>query len=252
MNFFMSLVSFVILTIYGLIFNRKIISIKLEKDAFKYFLLATFLWIIADLSAIYGLKLSSSVNYSILSRLTVFVTYFTAVLFFKETLTKNKILAVVLSLLGSFFVVYNFKSTVVLNPGDILILGFSIFVSLSGLFRQKISKNISSIHLTYLMFGLSTLTLGLITFLLEPINKFIIPPFIVLISILGLLGFNLVNYAIKQSGASFFSVVSSLLPVFTAIFTFFILGITPSINQLIGGIIIIVSIYIFQKKYASH
>jgi len=94
MNFLMSLTSFILLTIYGLIFNKKIISFKLNKNVFKYFLLATFLWIIADLSAIFGLKLSSSVNYSILSRLTVFATYFMAVLFFKESFFINKVFAV--------------------------------------------------------------------------------------------------------------------------------------------------------------
>ena len=248
MNFLMSLTSFILLTIYGLIFNKKIISFKLNKNVFKYFLLATFLWIIADLSAIFGLKLSSSVNYSILSRLTVFATYFMAVFFFKESFFINKVFAVFLSLLGGFLLVYNFKSSIIINPGDLLFLSFAIFVSLSGLFRQKITKYLNPIHLTYLMFGLSTLTLGILTFFLAPLQKFVIPQFIIVISILGLLGFNLVNYAISKGGASFFSVVSSLLPLFTAIFAFLILGTLPLINQLIGGAIIIISIYIFQKK----
>ena len=98
------------------------------------------------------------------------------------------------------------------------------------------------------MFCLSTLILGLLTFFLDPLKELVIPQFIIAISIFGLLGFNLVNYAIQKAGASFFSVVSSLLPLFTAVFTFFILGTLPTFNQLIGGLIIIFSIYIFQKK----
>jgi drug/metabolite transporter (DMT)-like permease len=252
MNFFMSLSSFTLLTIYGMIFNKKIFSLKLERSTIKFFLLATFLWIAADISAIYGLKLSSSVNYSILSRTTVFFTYFIAVMFFNESFYVNKVISIFLTLIGSFLVVYNFKSSININTGDLLFLGFAVFNSFSGLFRQKIPKNLSAIHLTYLMFGLSTFTLGGLTFFLAPLKVFIIPQIIILISILGLFGFTLVNYSIQKGGASFFSVVSSLLPLFTAIFSFFILKSIPSMNQYIGGLIIIISIYIFQKKYASH
>ncbi|KKP67176.1 MAG: hypothetical protein UR68_C0013G0046 [Candidatus Roizmanbacteria bacterium GW2011_GWA2_35_19] len=248
MNFLMNLTSFILLTIYGLIFNKKIFSFKLVRPVLRPYLIATVLWIAADLFAIFGLKMSSSVNYSILSRTTVFFTYFMAILFFEEVYFFNKVVSIFLSLIGSFLVVYNFKTAIAVNPGDLFFLGFAIFISLSGLFRPKIFKQISPIHLTYLMFCLSTLILGLLTFFLDPLKELVIPQFIIAISIFGLLGFNLVNYAIQKAGASFFSVVSSLLPLFTAVFTFFILGTLPTFNQLIGGLIIIFSIYIFQKK----
>lgn len=248
MNFLMSFTSLTLLTVYGLLFNKTIFSFKLVKPVFKPYLIATFLWIVADLFAIFGLKLSSSINYSILSRTTVFFTYFMAVLFFNETYVLNKVASIFLSLIGGFLVVYNFKTTIAINPGDLLFLGFAIFISLSGLFRSKIFKQISPIHLTYLMFCLSTIVLGTLTFFVAPLKTFAIPQIVIIISILGLLGFNLVNFAIQKAGASFFSVVSSLLPLFVALFSYFILDSLPSINQLIGGLIIIISIYIFQKK----
>ncbi len=109
MNFFMSLVSFILLTIYGYFFNKKIFSFKLIKPVFKPYLIATLLWIAADLFAIFGLKLSSSVNYSILSRTTVFFTYLMAILFFREKYFFNKIISIILSLIGSFLIVYNYN-----------------------------------------------------------------------------------------------------------------------------------------------
>src|SRR3989339_463365 len=162
MNFLMNLTSFILLTIYGLIFNKKIFSFKLVRPVLRPYLIATVLWIAADLFAIFGLKMSSSVNYSILSRTTVFFTYFMAILFFEEVYFFNKVVSIFLSLIGSFLVVYNFKTAIAVNPGDLFFLGFAIFISLSGLFRPKIFKQISPIHLTYLMFCLSTLILGLL------------------------------------------------------------------------------------------
>lgn len=252
MNFLMSLTSFVLLSIYGLFFNKKIFQFRLIKPVFKPYLVATVLWITADLLAIYGLKMSNSVNYSILSRTTVFFTYFLAILFFKEKFYFNKVVSVFLSFIGSFLIVYNFKNSVVINYGDLFFIGFSLFVSLSGLFRPKVLIKITAIHLTFIIFFLSAIILGLLTVLLDPFRNFIIPIPIIFISIFGLLGFNLVNFAIQKAGAPFFSVISSLLPFFTAILAYFFLKTLPSVNQIFGGLIIILSIYLFQKKHENN
>lgn len=247
LNFLTCLMSFLFLTIYFSFFNKKVLSIKMDKKLSWLFILVTVLWLAADMFAMYGLKISSSVNYSILSRLGVIVTYVLAVLFFNESFKTNKSVAVILSFLGALTVVYNFSSDVVIGIGDVLFLASTTSNAVSGLFRQKITKHMSSLQLTYLMFGLGAVILGMITFIYLPLKTIPVPMFIVVNSMLALIGFNFVNYAIAKGGAAFFSVASSMLPLATAFFSFLILRQIPTINQIGGGFIIILSIFLFQK-----
>ena len=248
LTFLTNLFSFIILTTYYLIFDRKIFSFKMPKHIALLFFISVLLWVFADLFMVFGLKFSSSINFAILSRITVIITYILAILFFGEKLKTNKSISVLLAFLGAFIIIYNFSNAIVINFGNIFFLVFAAFISISSLVRQKIIKHISSFQLTYLMYGLSVIILGVIVFILFPIKELKYMGFIIVNSVLALLGFNLVNYAIAKNGASFFSVVSSLLPFFTAILSFLILKQLPTINQIFGAMIIIFSISLFQKK----
>lgn len=248
LNFLTCLTSFILLTIYFSIFNRKIFELKQSNKTLVLFFIATLTWVLADLFSIFGLKISSSINFSIISRLQTFITYFCAVIFLKESLKKNKIIAIFISFIGSIIVVYNFQSAIKISVGDLLFLGFAVLISVSGLLRQGVTKSMNHFQLTYLMYGVASIILGLITFLVFPLTTISVPLFIVFNAIIGLAGFTLVNYAIHQGGASFFSIVATLLPAFTAFFSFLILRQIPTINQIAGAGIISFGIYYFQTK----
>lgn len=248
LTFLTNLFAFILITAYLLFFNRKFFKIKFTKKSFWIFTAATLTWMIADISSMFGLKYSSSINMSLISRLQVIITYVLAVIFFKETLTKNKTVAAILAFVGGLFVVYDFKSAVAINPGDLLFLLFSISITVSSLFRQKIYKHLPAIQLTYFMYGISALFFGAVTIIFFPLKTVPVPGFILSNSIIALLGFICVNTAIGLGGATFFSVVSSILPLFTAILAFFILGNAPLMTQVVGAVIITYSIYLFTKK----
>lgn len=248
LNFLTSVTSFMLLTGYFFLFNKKHLSFKTDRRTGLFFLAATLLWIIADLSTNFGLKISSSVNFSVISRLQVFITYILAILFFKEKFTNNKLLAVVFAFIGGLILVYNFQSSLKINLGDLLFIMFALSISLSGLLRQKITKTLSHYQLSYMMFGVSSLVLGIITFAFFPLQSIPVPTYIVFNAAIGLTGFVLVNYAISVGGATFFSVGSSLLPLTTAIFSFFIFQKLPTVNQIVGASIIILGIMLFRKK----
>lgn len=248
LNFLSYLLATFILTLYFLFFNKKNLVLLPDKKISSFFLFALFGWILADFCAVYGLKFSSSTNYSILSRLMVFVVYLLSIFFLKERMNVNKTLATIISVVGGFLVIYNFKNTFKINIGDLFFLGTVFTQSISSITRQKVTKHMSSLQLTYLMFLYATIILGVITYLFDPIT--IMPPIgiIVFNSVVALVGFSLVNYAIQKGGAVFFTLVASLLPVFTAFFSFFILRQTPFLTQIIGGLFIIISIFIFQRR----
>ena len=103
-------------------------------------------------------------------------------------------------------------------------------------------------QLTYLMFLYAAVILGVITFIFMPIKNITAYSFIVTNAVTGLIGFSLVNYAIQKGGAVFFTLVANLLPVFTIVLSFFILKEAPILTQILGGTLIIISIFLFQKK----
>ena len=248
LNFLSYLLATIILTVYFLFFNKKNLVLLPDKKVSSFFLLALMGWILADFFAVYGLKFSSSTNYSILSRLMVFVVYLLSIFFLKEKINPNKTIASIISVIGGFLVIYNFKNTFKINIGDLFFLGTVFTQSISSITRQKVTKHMSSLQLTYLMFFYATIILGVITYFFNPIT--IMPPLVVIVfnSVVALVGFSLVNYAIQKGGAVFFTLVASLLPVFTAFFSFLILKQSPFITQIIGGLLIISSIFLFQRK----
>ncbi len=248
LDFLTNLSAFILLTLYFMIFKRDAFKIKLNKKSFILFLAATFLWILADVSSIFGLKDSSSINLSIISRLQIIITYFLAVMFFGESISKNKVIASVLSFIGGLIIVYDFQTGFRINPGDILFFVFTVTISLSGLIRQKVTTHMSALQMSYLMFGVSSAVLGAVTFLFFPIKSVTIPGFIILNSVISLVGFIFVNASIALGGATFFSIVSSLLPVFTAILSFIFLKQLPLFTQVIGAVIITLGIILFQKN----
>lgn len=236
--------SFFLLTVFHIATNRGIFRIRLSRSTWVFFLVATVLWISADMSSMIGLSISSSVNLSILSRLQLFVTYIGAVMFLGEAYTPLRVVALILAFCGSLLTVVR-GQTLVFTTGDILFLVFTAAISVSGLLRQKISGRISVHQMTYLMYGISSVVTGICTVVFAPIHTIPVPGFIPVNALLSLLGFTCVNYAIAKGGAAQFSLVSSMLPFITAIFSYFLLKEVPTPYQLIGGMIIIGSILLF-------
>lgn len=239
--------SFLILTVFHGLTNRRIFAVSMTSKTWLLFLGATFLWIIADMSSMIGLSVSSSVNLSLLSRLQVFITYIGAVMFLREAFTTRKIIAILLAFLGSLLTVFHGQS-LVFAAGDILFLVFTVAISVSGLLRQKTAQHVSVHQMTYLMYGISAVVTGIITYFIAPIHSVSIWYFIGANALLALLGFTCVNYSIGKGGASQFSLISSLLPFVTAVFSLLILREVPTIYQLIGGVIIVSSIILFLSK----
>mgnify|MGYP001578016238 FL=1 len=99
--FLSNLSSFILFSIYLGFFGKKHLSFKINlgHGLFWWILLSALLWTSADLSTIFGLTISSSINFSIISRLQIIPYYLFTIIFFKEYFSANKILAAILSLI---------------------------------------------------------------------------------------------------------------------------------------------------------
>lgn len=235
-----------IMTLYFLLFSGKSFHIKPNKSLTRLFAITTGMWLIADFSAVYGLKFSSSLNYSLLTRTMIFVVFLLSVFFYKEKFIWQKIIAIILAGIGSVLVVLQFDTILTINPGDIFFLITVVTLSVSSIVRKDITRSISSLQLSYGMFFFAAIIYAILTFFFFPITYNVPLAAVFINTITGLVGFNLVNYAIQEGGAVFFTLVSNLLPVFTALFSLILLGKFPEIYQLIGGMLIIGSIFLFQ------
>ncbi|MDO8609902.1 MAG: DMT family transporter [bacterium] len=203
--------------------------------------------IIADLSVLIGLTLSSSINWGILSRLSIFGTFFLSVLFLKEKITKNKILAAFISFIGATLVVYNIKSGITFNFGDLLFLIGMLGFSVSNVLNQKAFQYATTSQLVFIRFVITSLIMGIIVFLFHPIQNINQWPFIIFNAITYVIGISLVNITIQKGGATFFAIGSNLVVVVIALLSIFILKEIPSIFQILGATLIVGSVFIFQK-----
>lgn len=238
---------FFLLTMVLVLTKRPIFPVVISQKTAIAFLAGTALWIVADIASLVGFTTSSSVNFSIISRLQLFMTYVGTVLFLGERFVGRKALALLLAFAGTILAVYS-NQAIQMRPGDLLFLVFALAISGSGLLRQKVGKHVPVLQATYYMFGISALVSGILVYFFAPIHSVPVPGFIAINAVLGLVGFGMVNYAIARGGAAQFAMVSSLLPFMTVVFAYLVLRETPTLQQCLGGVVILLSIVLFVRN----
>jgi drug/metabolite transporter (DMT)-like permease len=178
--------------------------------------------------------------------------------FLNEKLTKFNFLGIILAFIGVILLVfgnYGLSSmTIDTIEGNFLALLGGIAAGLYILGGRKIRKTTSLINYTFIVYGISTITLLFIClFLSVPIynvsNRDFQLIFIMAI-ISGIFGHTLYNSVIKYIRTSIVSVALLGEPLFSTIFAYAIPWINqiPSIYTIIGGSIIFIGIYLTAKS----
>lgn len=248
LNFLMNLLGTLIVGLYLLATKPEALKIRSRKGLWFGVLAGILGSGVADLLVLLGLQMSSSINWGILSRLLVPATFLFSVIFLKERFSWLKILCVFLSIVGALLVIFNCQVFLSLNTGDLLFLGAVIAFGLLNIISQKALKYLSIIQLTLMRIGFGALFLALPVFFFFPIKEVVSWPLVLLNTFFLIAGINLVNLIIKKAGASFFALSSNLVPVFTVIFAVFLLKEKPTLYQVLGGLLIITSIFLFQSQ----
>lgn len=248
LNFFTYLFSASILTIYALSFKKETFIFKSRKGLMLGIVSGIIGSVMADLAVVYGLKNSSSINWGIISRLSVLMTFFLAIFMVNEKVNLRKIIAIIISLIGVLLVVYKPGSKVILNIGDILFLVALFCFSYSNILCQQALEHITIWQLTYLRFASTAIVLGILFFVFSHFEKITVWGFIIFNGLSFIAGITLVNIIIKKAGATFFAITSNMVPIFIVIFSIFILKQAPTLFQILGGTAIIGSILIFEKR----
>ncbi|WCK55520.1 DMT family transporter [Aneurinibacillus sp. Ricciae_BoGa-3] len=199
-----------------------------------------------------------SLNYTSVTSSVVLVTlqplfsFAGAYFFFKEKVRWLGLVGGLLALLGSIFIGWgDFKVGGLALWGDVLALLGAGMVTGYWLFGQSVRQRLSLMSYTFVVYGISTLTLLLYDLVLGyPLYPYRSNDWYVFLGLAvfpTLLGHTVFNWAIKWLSANIISMSILGEPVGSAILAYFILREKVTQVQFIGGLIILFGIYLFIK-----
>lgn len=171
-----------------------------------------------------------------------------------KSLTLSKFLLVIISFTGLFITVTSYKSS---NNFNLLGFIFSFIALLSitiGTYLQsKIHSNILSAlaiqtFITWLCFFIIILYSGLqVTW-----NIYFIASLLWMGGVVSVIAFLLLNYMLSKNTAENVSMLFLLLPISTFILDAIIFKTPFPLTSMIGVLIVMVSVFIFQKKFRTN
>jgi len=171
-------------------------------------------------------------------------------LFFKERFSAGAIISMLIALLGSFIISWGdlqLSSTALF--GDILALLGAIAMTAYFLSGQKARKRTSLVTYTFIVYGMSSLTLILYNIILQ--NNFFGYPkdhwmiFLALAIIPTFLGHTLFNWALRWLSTATISMGTVFEPVGASLLAYIILGERITWSQWLGGTIVIFGLFLF-------
>ena len=197
-----------------------------------------------------------SLNYTSVASSTVLVTlqplfaFAGTYFFFKERLSVKTILSGLIAIGGSILISWgDFRISGTALYGDMLALIACALVTAYLLFGQDVRKRLSLVTYTFVVYGVSTITLFFyIVFKGESFGPYPANDWIRLVRfdlIPNLLGHTLFNWSIKYVSTNVISVAILFEPIGAAILAFYVFNEHLISTQVIGGLIVIAGIMLF-------
>jgi drug/metabolite transporter (DMT)-like permease len=202
------------------------------------------------------LFLGASVSTVIQCNAPIFVTLM-AWIIFKEALTKRKIIAVSLSVIGTILIsgILGMTAIQISKLGLIASLSSAIFYGCFSLFGKKLTGDYSPWTILLYIFGFASLTLLPFQILNPspfPYQSPALIYFIGLILISTISGFTLYTTALGRLQASIASITATSEIVFAAVLAYFILGEKMDFWQIFGAVLIISGVILVSLPNGDH
>ncbi|WP_027410556.1 DMT family transporter [Anoxybacteroides tepidamans] len=194
-----------------------------------------------------------SLNYTSVTSSVVLVTlqplfaFIGGYLFFKEKLTIGAFFSGLLAVVGSMIISWgDFRVSGKALFGDVLALLACVMVTGYWLFGQDLRKRLSLMAYTYVVYGVSSITLLIYALCFRyPLLSYSKTDwfcFVALAIVPTLLGHSLMNWSVKWVSAATISMSILFEPVGAAILAYFLLGEMIQPSQWLGGILILIGI----------
>jgi drug/metabolite transporter (DMT)-like permease len=247
-------VSIILLTSY-LTIKKKFV--KIRKDDRKLFLmLALFEPFLYFLGESFGLTYVSATVGSVLISTIPVVATIGAWIFFKERLKIINYAGIIISFLGIIVFVLNRDGALTFNIKGLSLLGLAVF-SASG-YNLTLSRLVGKYEPVFIVNVQNTLgaILFLPVFLIFDFKHFIDTPFIlsslkpvIELAVFASCGaFILFAYSVRNMGITRANIFTNFIPIFTAFFSFLILGDKLTVQNIFGMAIVIAGLIMSQMN----
>lgn len=198
----------------------------------------------------------SSLNYTSVASSVVLVTlqpifaFLGTYFFFKERFSPGTVISMVIALLGSVIISWSdFQISGLALFGDILALLGAIMITSYFLIGQTIRRRLSLMTYTFLVYGVSTVTLFIYNVILRysfvgySASDWWI--FLVLAIVPTFFGHTMFNWALKWLSTSTISMAIVFEPIGASILAYLVLGEKVTWLQFLGGTIVVFGLFLF-------
>lgn len=233
---------------------------KVHRRDIKIFLVSAglnpFLYFIGES---YGLQMSSSTISAVVIATIPLFTPIVAFYTLKERLTRLNVAGMFISFAGILVMILNVNLTLNASPLGILLLLFAVATAVMySIFLKKLTKRYNAITIIAVQ-NLIGAIYFLPLFVLLEWDSFINvqPDFTLVSSLLALavfcstIAYVFFTMATRELGVNKTTVFSNLIPVFTAVFSYFILGEMFTGQKLLGMAVVIIGLYLSQIKKST-
>ncbi len=204
----------------------------------------------------YGLKNTSPVIGSGIIAMIPLVTPVAARIFLKEHLTPMNIVGFIVSFTGVIVMLLNKNLEFIASTKGILFLCGAVLVAVGySIALIKLTKLYKPLTITWMQNIVGMIYFIPVTIIMErfePSNFSNVGGYIVPLICLGVfcsaIAYTLWAFAFSKLGASRANVYSNLIPVFTAIFSYFIIHESLTANKIIGIVLVIVGLVLSQQR----
>jgi len=237
---------------------KKISSID-KKDRLSILALAFFEPFLYFLGESFGLKyVSSTIGAVVISTIPMFSTI-AAYYFYKEKLGKMNILGILISIIGVAVIIFNKSFSLVVAPIGLFCLFVAVGAAVGySVVLKKLAAKYNPITLiTYqnsiglLYFLPLFLILDWQHFLQAVPTQEVISALVLLAVFASTLAFICFTYGLNFLGITKSNIFINVIPVFTAIFAYFVIDEILSFQKIAGMIVVIGGLFLSQIKFKS-
>ena len=196
----------------------------------------------------FGISMYGPVNATFLVQFTAVFTILFGVAFFHERFTRLEAVGVLMAVVGVFILAYGDLSLEIESAA--VLLGAALFFASANSVTKVNVKNVNPVALAGGNSMLMFLFISTYTVLAGKLET-AFPAETVVYAVLGsvtgvVLSFILFFKALQVFEISKAATIRTMEPFLTAIFSFFILALTPTVNQLLGGALIVLGVVVLS------
>lgn len=230
-----------------------------KKDFWPFILLSFFQPFLYFICENYGLVyVSTTVTAVIISTIPLF-TPFAGYLFFKEKISKYLIMGLIISFLGVLMVIVKNGLTFSAHPLGVVLLSIAVVSAIiytALIYRFKDRYNVFSILFWQNFIGsIMFIPLFLITDLSSVLKTGFVSQMVIPMLLLAILGSSVAYIfyikAIQEVGMTVANLFTNTIPIFTAVFAFFLLGERLSILNIAGILVVLGGVLLSQIKSSN-